>query len=101
MYEMRAQELSVRGSTDRSSTEGKLPKLLVVVTGKGPLRDHYMKEISALQEDWKWVRCISLWLEAADYPTMLGIHSSLRLSDASNDWDPNYRFSGPGNLPAF
>ncbi|KAJ3517631.1 hypothetical protein NLJ89_g388 [Agrocybe chaxingu] len=31
-----------------------------------------MTEISKLQESWKWVRCISLWLEAEDYPVLLG-----------------------------
>lgn len=93
---MRAQELSVQGSTER-----KLPKLLVIVTGKGPLRDHYMDEISALQEEWTWVRCISLWLDAADYPTLLGMLFSLRLFDKSGDWIQNIRFCGLGNLSAF
>jgi beta-1,4-mannosyltransferase len=49
-----------------------LPRLLVVVTGKGPLRDSYMREINKLQKNWKWVRCVSLWLEAEDYPVLLG-----------------------------
>lgn len=62
-YELRAQ--------DQQST-GKLPKLLVVVTGKGPLRSSYMQKINELQKTWKWVRCVSLWLEAEDYPVLLG-----------------------------
>lgn len=54
-----------------------LPKLLMVVTGKGPLKVTYMKKIEALQNQqgesrWKWVRCISIWLEAEDYPVLLG-----------------------------
>lgn len=71
IYEIRADELSGQSS---SSTEGKLPKLLVIVTGKGPLKDMYMKEVGKLQKRWKWVRCISLWLEAEDYPVLLGMH---------------------------
>lgn len=49
-----------------------LPKVLVVVTGKGPLRDTYMRKINELQKKWNWVRCVSLWLEAEDYPILLG-----------------------------
>ena len=72
IYEIRADEIS--GQSSPSSTEGKLPKLLVIVTGKGPLKDMYMKEVGKLQKGWKWVRCISLWLEAEDYPVLLGMH---------------------------
>ncbi|KAL9716021.1 mannosyltransferase [Leucoagaricus gongylophorus] len=49
-----------------------LPKILVIVTGKGPLCDTYMQKINELQTYWKWVRCVSLWLEAEDYPVLLG-----------------------------
>ena len=51
-----------------------LPKILVIVTGKGPLKDTYMNEVMRLEsgENWKWVRCRSLWLEAAAYPVLLG-----------------------------
>lgn len=61
------------------AAEGKLPKVLMVVTGKGPDRERYMREVAKLQEGedgeegWKYVRCISMWLEAADYPIMLGM----------------------------
>lgn len=65
MYEQRAQAHDVQLTTT-------LPKLLVIVTGKGPLRDSYMQKINELQKTWKWVRCVSLWLEAKDYPILLG-----------------------------
>jgi beta-1,4-mannosyltransferase len=67
MYDSRARELNTKGGDT-----GKLPKLLVVLTGKGPLREKYMMEVGKLQEKWEWVRCISLWLEAEDYPLLLG-----------------------------
>jgi beta-1,4-mannosyltransferase len=76
---------------------GALPRVLMVVTGKGPLREHYMRQVRRLQEGkaadegekgkgkgkeeaddmgvegpWEYVRCISLWLEAEDYPVLLG-----------------------------
>ncbi|KAF8887747.1 mannosyltransferase [Infundibulicybe gibba] len=64
LYELRANEVD--------NGDAKLPKLLVIVTGKGPLRDKYMSKVSDMQKQWKWVRCISLWLEAQDYPLLLG-----------------------------
>lgn len=65
IYEARARELENQG-------ESSLPKLLAIVTGKGPMKKQYMEEVGKLQESWKWVRCISLWLEAEDYPVLLG-----------------------------
>lgn len=49
-----------------------LPKLLMVVTGKGPMREAYMKEVNQLQKEWIWVRCVTVWLEPEDYPLFLG-----------------------------
>ncbi|KAG6902990.1 hypothetical protein C0995_008563 [Termitomyces sp. Mi166 len=73
VYEMRARDLCGQtGSTKEGQSWVSLPKLLVVITGKGPLRDKYMNEVAKLQEKWMWVRCVSLWLEAEDYPTLLG-----------------------------
>jgi beta-1,4-mannosyltransferase len=68
MYEARARELFARGKEGESS----LPNLLAIVTGKGPMKKQYMEEVGKMQESWKWVRCISLWLEAEDYPVLLG-----------------------------
>jgi beta-1,4-mannosyltransferase len=56
-----------------SSPSKKLPKLLVILTGKGPLREKYMTEVGEIQKRWDWVRCVSMWLDAEDYPTLLGI----------------------------
>ncbi|KAG6814421.1 hypothetical protein H0H92_007424 [Tricholoma furcatifolium] len=77
MYEVRAKELSrlhgKAGSTKQEQRDVEtLPKLLVVITGKGPLREKYMAKVAELQEKWEWVRCVSLWLEAEDYPILLG-----------------------------
>lgn len=69
MYEARARELHERSTDGEHST---LPKLLAIVTGKGPMKQQYMEEVDKLQNSWKWVRCISLWLEAEDYPVLLG-----------------------------
>ncbi|KAH9891295.1 mannosyltransferase [Cubamyces lactineus] len=70
-YERRARELEEGDESTR------LPKVLMVVTGKGPLRKKYMREIEPFQAPggdatWRYVRCASLWLEADDYPLLLG-----------------------------
>ncbi|TCD62817.1 mannosyltransferase [Steccherinum ochraceum] len=70
LYEVKARE-----------ARGALPKVLMVVTGKGPEREKYMWEVEKLQSGkgsggdesaWEWVRCVSMWLEPEDYPVLLG-----------------------------
>jgi beta-1,4-mannosyltransferase len=86
-YERRARAVNVAGGKTR------LPKALMVVTGKGPLKERYMHEIKRRQSGrdnaglepsgWQWVRCISLWLEPEDYPLLLGartLHSHVKWS---------------------
>lgn len=79
LYEMRAREVNGDANQGSGNVNGRLPKVLMVVTGKGPLKEQYMTEVDRLQsgrgdvdDGWKWVRCISLWLEAEDYPVLLG-----------------------------
>lgn len=59
---------------EQRARAGGLPKLLALITGKGPLRNAYMTEVSRLErsQKWEWVRCVSVWLEPDDYPTLLG-----------------------------
>jgi beta-1,4-mannosyltransferase len=80
------QQARLQGEHD----SGHLPKLLVIVTGKGPLRERYMREILEVEEarHWEWVRCRSLWLEPEDYPLLLGsadIGVSLHTSSSGLD----------------
>ncbi|KAF8213724.1 beta-1,4-mannosyltransferase [Mycena galopus ATCC 62051] len=56
----------------RAAVSKQLPKVLAIVTGKGPLKAKYMAEVGELQKKWDWVRCMSMWLEVEDYPTLLG-----------------------------
>jgi hypothetical protein len=69
---------------------GTLPRILMFVTGKGPLREAYMRKARILQDGeegdvWQWVRIISTWLEPKDYPLLLGMLSlpSTSLGDVS------------------
>ncbi|XP_041986876.1 chitobiosyldiphosphodolichol beta-mannosyltransferase [Aricia agestis] len=47
----------------------RLPKLVCVITGKGPMKDHYIKKMAA--RDWQHVQVVTPWLKACDYPTMV------------------------------
>jgi beta-1,4-mannosyltransferase len=60
---------------EQQAKSGGLPKLLALITGKGPLRNAYMAEIARLEKNqkWQWVRCVSVWLEPDDYPILLGV----------------------------
>ncbi|KAJ2700954.1 mannosyltransferase [Coemansia sp. IMI 209128] len=49
---------------------GRLPSLVVLITGKGPLRGFYESEIARLQ--LRAVRIVTAWLSAEDYPLLLG-----------------------------
>ncbi|KAE8579874.1 hypothetical protein XENTR_v10024221 [Xenopus tropicalis] len=48
----------------------KLPPLVCVITGKGPLKEHYSKLIREMQ--FKNIQICTPWLEAEDYPLLLG-----------------------------
>ncbi|XP_069021679.1 chitobiosyldiphosphodolichol beta-mannosyltransferase [Embiotoca jacksoni] len=47
-----------------------LPSLLCVITGKGPQKEHYRKLIDSLR--LQHVKICTPWLEAEDYPVLLG-----------------------------
>uniref|UniRef100_H0WG01 Chitobiosyldiphosphodolichol beta-mannosyltransferase n=1 Tax=Otolemur garnettii TaxID=30611 RepID=H0WG01_OTOGA len=47
-----------------------LPSLVCVITGKGPLKDHYSHLIG--QKCFQHVQVCTPWLEAEDYPLLLG-----------------------------
>jgi beta-1,4-mannosyltransferase len=47
-----------------------LRKVLLIITGKGSMKDEFMKEVS--QSDLKLFELQSIWLESDDYPRLLG-----------------------------
>lgn len=65
-----------------------LPKVLCLITGKGPLQKSYMGQVKKLQVDekWEYVRCDSVWLEPEDYPLLLGESMTGRCIDGSFTW---------------
>ncbi|XP_070616912.1 chitobiosyldiphosphodolichol beta-mannosyltransferase isoform X3 [Erythrolamprus reginae] len=52
------------------SNGAKLPTLVCVITGKGPLKDHYTKLMATLH--FKHIQICTPWLEAEDYALLLG-----------------------------
>ncbi|EEY59176.1 chitobiosyldiphosphodolichol beta-mannosyltransferase, putative [Phytophthora infestans T30-4] len=63
-----ALELLDRRTSSLSVSE--FPNLLVVVTGKGPQKDMYLEKIKQLA--FQRIRIATMWLEASDYPLVLG-----------------------------
>ena len=57
------------GDHDRRDADHPYAHLLIVLTGQGPLRDRYLKEISGLKLEKVHLR--ALWLAAEQYPLML------------------------------
>ncbi|XP_015590768.2 chitobiosyldiphosphodolichol beta-mannosyltransferase [Cephus cinctus] len=51
------------------TNELKLPDLICVITGRGPLKDFYISIIKL--KKWKHVTIITPWLETEDYPKLL------------------------------
>ncbi|CAD6190292.1 unnamed protein product [Caenorhabditis auriculariae] len=50
-------------------SDDRLPRLLVLITGKGPLKEHYLSQIS--EKQMRFVDVVSPWLAAEDYPTIV------------------------------
>lgn len=46
-----------------------MPKLICVITGKGPMKQHYVELVKS--KNWQHVKVVTPWLEASDYPTMV------------------------------
>lgn len=64
---------------DKTKTD-ELPSLLCVITGKGPLQCHYLRKIAKIR--WNKVKIITPWLEADDYPRLLGSYLSIKVNDS-------------------
>ena len=46
------------------------PPLLVIITGKGPLKEYYLREIE--DRNWQFVDVCTPWLDPDDYPLVVG-----------------------------
>jgi beta-1,4-mannosyltransferase len=62
-------ECEVDASTSSSSS---FPNILVVVTGKGPQKEYFLPLLHQFNKQHQYIKIITLWLEASDYPKLLG-----------------------------
>lgn len=49
-----------------------MPKVVVVITGKGAGKAAFEKEVERLEKKWEYVRVRTAWLALEDYPRLLG-----------------------------
>ncbi|RKO83400.1 glycosyl transferases group 1-domain-containing protein, partial [Blyttiomyces helicus] len=61
---------ALRQYEERQRTAGGLPRLRVVITGKGPMQEAFQREVA--DAGLEWVKVHTAWLEAGDYPLLLG-----------------------------
>lgn len=54
----------------REVSPSQYPPLMCVITGKGPLKDHYLEIIKS--KHWRHVIVCTPWLLAEDYPKLIG-----------------------------
>jgi len=54
----------------RSHEESIIKKVILIITGRGPNRDEFMKKV--FKTNFKIFTIISIWLESDDYPKLLG-----------------------------
>lgn len=61
-------------SASATSDSPHLPELLVIITGKGPLKDHYLAKIQQLnvKQELEMVTIKTAWLSFEDYAALLG-----------------------------
>ena len=55
---------------NEKSSQTNLPKLICIITGKGPLKDFYKRKISELK--FNHILVTTPWLESDDYPKVIG-----------------------------
>lgn len=59
----------IQYETRATDNETKFPRLICVITGKGPMKSYYQQKIA--EREWNFVRIVTPWLENEDYPLML------------------------------
>lgn len=62
------------GYSSLATSKTELPKILAIITGKGPLKEHYLSKVRALNQEKKLLNVVILtaWLTPEDYALLLG-----------------------------
>ncbi|KAF2478039.1 beta-1,4-mannosyltransferas-like protein, partial [Lindgomyces ingoldianus] len=57
-----------------AASKTQLPKLLAIITGKGPLKEHYLSKVQEMNQEKKLLNVViqTAWLTPEDYATLLG-----------------------------
>ena len=60
--------------SNHAAAKSSLPKILAIITGKGPLKEHYLSKITQLQKENKLsnVDIVTAWLSIENYARLLG-----------------------------
>ncbi|GAA6043974.1 hypothetical protein JCM8097_003414 [Rhodosporidiobolus ruineniae] len=61
-----------RKKVDEEGGKDRLPRVVVVITGKGAGKEAFEREVQELEKGWEWVRVRTAWLAREDYPRLLG-----------------------------
>jgi beta-1,4-mannosyltransferase len=58
----------------QTKVHNNLPKILAIITGKGPQKQHYLSKIAQLHQEGKLVNVVitTAWLSMSDYASLLG-----------------------------
>jgi len=76
--------LKTYGSNEMSD----LPSIVCIVTGKGPLKEQFIQQVEREREQYKNVEFCFPWLEADDYPLLLGCADiGVSLHESSSGYD--------------
>jgi beta-1,4-mannosyltransferase len=63
----------VKGRIEKGNTKKEnFPKIIFIITGKGPQKAMYQAKIAKLQLSKFGIYILTMWLESADYPLLLG-----------------------------
>ncbi|TIC59108.1 hypothetical protein E3Q03_03999 [Wallemia mellicola] len=85
-FDMLLSALEVYENASKKNTH--LPNILLAITGKGPLKAQFDERVSKLETGWTNVRVRTVWLEASDYPKLLGsAHLGLSFHASSSGLD--------------
>jgi len=66
---LQSYEEAAAAGSEETEVGRRLPELVCVITGKGPLKEHYCGVIR--DHKWKHVKVVTPWLEPEDYPLLL------------------------------
>ncbi|KAF2457475.1 putative beta-1,4-mannosyltransferase [Lineolata rhizophorae] len=61
-------------SSEASLVASRLPRIIAIITGKGPQKEHYLSRIKSLTDQNKLSKAViqTAWLSASDYALLLG-----------------------------